>query len=445
MNGQRRPEAAPAQLAPKNIEPVGEPDTPLATAELLERVAGFVARYVVLPGESELVAIALFVLHTWAIDAAYATPYLVVVSPEPRAGKSLLLDVLERLVRCAWKTVSTTEAALFRKIDQDRPTLLLDEIDAIFGSNAERTEPLRAILNAGNRRRATATRVVRRSGDLEAREFNVFCPKVLTGIDTGRLPDTIRDRAIVVHMKRRHDGEPIGHFRERRADEEAEPIVEALRAWAERSTERLDDAEPALPHDLNDRSADAWEPLVAIADQAGGHWPQRAREAAIELSGDAGAEEASRGVQLLGAIQQAMRGREVIASAELLEKINQDEELPFGGWREGKGIDARTLAKLLKPFGVKPTSLRIDDQHTPKGYRATDLRDAWKRWLPSQEPQHAQQVQRATEPEVENNHQPAPVADVADVADVGGESLDADAELARLEDKGLCLDGEVAV
>jgi hypothetical protein len=436
MNGQRRPEAAPTQHTPKGIESVGEPDAPLAAAELLERVAEFVARYVVLPGESDLVAIALFVLHTWAIEGAHATPYLVVVSPERRTGKSRLLEVLRLLVRSPWHTVSPTEATLFRKIDQDKPTLLLDEIDAIFGSSTERTEPVRAVLNAGNRRGATATRVVGLGTKQEPREFNVFCPKVLAGIDAGRLPDTIRDRAIAIHMKRRHNGERIQRFRERKASEQASPIREALRMWSEPS-EALLDAEPKLPDELNDRAADAWEPLLAIADLAGGDWPQRAREAAVELSGDAGGEETSLGVQLLGATQRAMGSREVIATVELLDTINKDEELPLGGWRDGKGIDARGLAKLLKPYGIKPTSVRVDDYHTPKGYRAEDFRDAWQRYLPSQEPQQAQQAQRATESEAENNHKAASVADVADVAALTSGTLDPDAELERLRNKGL--------
>jgi hypothetical protein len=438
MNGQRRPEAAPTQHTLKNIEAGGEADAPLATSVLLQEVADIVSRYVVLPGESDLAAIALFVLHTWAIEGAHATPYLVVISPERRTGKSRLLEVLRLLVRSPWHTTLPTEATLIRKIEQDMPTLLLDEIDAIFGSSTERTEPLRAVLDAGNRRGATVPRVVGQS-NRETRDFNVFCPKVLAGIDTGRLPDTIRDRAVVVHMKRRHDGEPIRRFRERKARIEAEPIRDVLAAWAMAISEQLSGAEPDLPDALNDRAAEAWEPLLAIADLAGGRWPEHARGAALALSADDEADEVSRGVQLLGAIRRAFGSSEVIATVELLKAINENDELPFGGWREGQGIDARIIARLLRPYAIKPTSVRVDDAHTPKGYRAVDFYDAWARYLPAHEPQRAQQAQqeKATLGAV------ADVADVADVAALSSRSLDADAELARLEDKGLCLDGEV--
>ena len=77
---------------------------------------------------------------------------------------------------------------MFRKIANDRPTLLLDEVDAIFGSNTERTEPLRAIINSGNRPGAAVARCVGEGSRQIVKDFCVYCPKVLSGIDTGRSP-----------------------------------------------------------------------------------------------------------------------------------------------------------------------------------------------------------------------------------------------------------------
>ena len=286
------------------------------TGELLDDVTAFVGRYVVLPDEAERIAIALFTLHTWAFGAAHATPYLVVVSPERRTGKTRLLDVLRVLVREPWYATSPTEAVLFRKISRDRPTLLLDEIDAIFGSAGERTEPVRAILNAGNRAGASVPRCVGKGSELV--DFEVFCAKVLAGIRTNRLPDTIVDRAIVIRMKRRHAGEPVDRFRVRRASEQASDLGLWLEDWSGRHTAALADAEPDLPDELNDRAMDAWEPLVAIADLAGGEWPARARAAAIALSGNGDEDDATYGAQLLTAIKATMNGRDKIPTAELL-------------------------------------------------------------------------------------------------------------------------------
>ena len=206
------------------------------TGELLEQIIELMGRYVVLPGDAETVAVALYVLHTWALDGAHATPYLLAVSPEKRSGKTRLLEVLALLVRRPWRTNSTSEAAMFRKIERDAPTLLLDEIDAIFGSNSERTEPLRAILNSGNRRGVTVTRCVGK--EHEVAEFSVWCAKVLAGIDRDRrLPDTIRDRAITIRMRRRHDAEPVERFRQRKAEGLATPIHERALPGPPRSLE----------------------------------------------------------------------------------------------------------------------------------------------------------------------------------------------------------------
>ncbi len=183
------------------------------TGALLERVGALIARYIVLPSGEAKTVLALFVLHTWAIEAAHSTPYVAIVSAEKQSGKTRLLEVMALVVREPWHTASTTEAALFRKIETVEPTLLLDEIDAIFGSATERTEPLRACLNAGNRRGASVARCVGKGTKMEVQDFSAFCPKILAGIDTGRLPETIQDRAVMLRVKRRRDGEHVERLR----------------------------------------------------------------------------------------------------------------------------------------------------------------------------------------------------------------------------------------
>lgn len=347
--------------------------------------------------------------HTWALDAAHATPYLLVESPERRAGKTRLLEVMELLARAPWRIAAASEAAMFRKINADRPTLLLDEVDAIFGSAGERTEPLRAVLNAGNRPGACVARCVGGEGaNQQVMDFSVFCPKVLAGIDTGRVPDTITDRSIRIAMKRKTAGEPVAPFRYRQARSESQPIVEAAEAWASAHIEELYDAEPELPASLNDRAAEAWEPLLAIADLAGGAWPARARAAARGLVTEV--DEPGHGTRLLGrlhAIYDAS-GMDVLATETILKLVNADDELPFGGWRHGEGLDGRALARLLKPYGVKPRSVRLSDTDTAKGYRREQLEEVWARYLPHTHQETAQATQAS---------QPAPRLE-RDVTDV---------------------------
>ena len=139
----------------------------------LDDVAAFVRRYVVMSA-SQTAATALWVLHTHAVDAAEATPYLAVTSAEKRSGKTRLLEVLELIVRSPLPTANISDAALFRAIGSLTPTLLFDEVDGIF--RARDREDLRGLLNAGHRRGAVAYRCGgKKMTELES--FPVFCAK----------------------------------------------------------------------------------------------------------------------------------------------------------------------------------------------------------------------------------------------------------------------------
>lgn len=374
-------EEIPREEPPKEEE-APEPLAPETITGLLDDVLAFVDRYVVLPGDHERFAQALWVAHTYAFDGAHATPYMLVLSAEKRSGKTRDLEALGLLVSTPWPVIGASEAAIFRKIDRDRPTMLLDEVDALWGSNTERTEPLRAVLNAGNRPGAAVARCTGEGGT-NVEDFSVYCPKALFGIDNGRIPDTQRDRSIVIRMVRKTSAEPVERFRHRIADKEAQTLRKELAGWAAgAAVDLLLQAEPDLPLDLDDRAAEAWEPLLAIADMAGGDWPAKARAAALALSGDVDRDEVTTGTLLLGAIRDAFGESDRITTVELLAKINADEELPFGGWSDGNGLDGRRLAKLLKPYKVKPKTIKLADGSTAKGYLRESLSEVWSRWLP---------------------------------------------------------------
>lgn len=406
------------EQAVEHAPPLSSPAATEASdaGELLEAAESFIRRYVVPPGAHELATLALFTLHSHAVSAAHSTPYLIVLSPERRTGKTLLLEVIELIVARAWRIVAVSEAAMFRKIAQDRPTVLLDEVDAIFGSNSERTEPLRALLNAGNRPGSAVARCVGQ-GELRVVDFEVFGPKVLAGIDTGRLPDTIRDRGVEIRMKRKTSAEHVERFRVRHAAPVAEELRERLSQWAEEATTALREAEPDLPESLNDRAAEAWEPLLAIADSAGGEWPRRARAAAVALAAGAELEEVSSGTRVLAKLAELLSDRPVVSTEQSLEAINADEELPFGGWRDGRGLDARGLARQLRPYGLRPRTVKLPDGSTAKGYhRDARVEEAFARYLPrpSTEPSPPSPEGRPSA------HSRAEVTQVTQVTDLSG-------------------------
>jgi hypothetical protein len=362
------------------------PTAPVPLGPLLDAVEQLVTRYVVL-APAQVVAVVLWVAHAHAVEAADATPYLAVTSPVKRCGKTRLLEVLEPLVPGAWRVVSLSEAVLFRKIATAGTTVLLDEVDAIFRDRDDSTEGVRAVLNAGNRRGAVVARCVGKGHEL--RDFPVFCPKVLAGI--GTLPDTVADRSIPVRLQRRTAAERVARLRLRVLATEAEPVRQRLATWAAGAMPVLRDAVPAVPDVLTDRAAEAWEPLVAIADLAGGAWPKRAREAALALHGVADIE--STGVALLGAISESFTDAETKATRdrlltrELLELLVARDGEPWGSWwgqALAKGDvqgPAYKLSKLLRPFGITARSIRNGDDRG-QGYERADFLEAWSRYLP---------------------------------------------------------------
>jgi Protein of unknown function (DUF3631) len=357
--------------------------------ELLDQLASFLRRYVVLtPAQAD--AIALWIIHSHAFEAAETTPYLAITSAEKRSGKTRLLEVLEVLVANPMRTADMSEAALFRSLANEQATLLLDEVDAIFGPKTRERESLRAMLNAGHRRGATVRRVVGEGPTMRVEAFPVFCPKALAAI--GQLPDTVADRSIPIRLKRAAPSEPLERWRKREADPEAEKLRLRLAEVTAVSLEALTEARPSIPAELDDRAADGWEPLLAIADLAGGNWPERARRAALELSAGQLREEESVGIRLLADIRRVFteHGADRLPSTELAAALGEIEEAPWGDWR-GKTLDTRALAGLLKRYDIRPKVIRIGDK-TPSGYLKEWFEDPWRRYLPAQEPSELNKV-----------------------------------------------------
>src|SRR5215218_10379999 len=363
--------------------------------ELLVNLIGFIRRFVAL-SEAQVLLSALWIVHTHALDAAETTSYLNIRSAEKRSGKTRLLEVLSLLVARPWFTGRVTAAVLVRKVAAQTPTLLLDGSDAAFKGDREYAETLRGVLNAGFRRGGVASLCVGQGANMTYEDFPVYCPKVIAGI--GKLPDTVADRSIPIELRRRRPSEKVERFRLRKVGPQALPIQRDVRAWAQAHLERLSTAEPDLPDELDDRAQDIMEPLLAIADEVGGEWPERSRRAAVGLlTGEEREDAESLGVRLLRDVRDVFddKGGDKLPTVKLLEALNAMEEAPWGSLR-GEALDARGLARLLKPYGVKPEKLREGDD-TFRGYRQASFEDAWVRYL-SAPPGEAEHVEHPEQP-----------------------------------------------
>lgn len=352
---------------------------------LLDQLHDALTRYVVFPTPQAADAVTLWIAATHGQQAWEHAPRCAVISPEKRCGKSRLVDVAEATAYRSVVTVNISPAALVRSIgEEDPPTLFIDEADTIFGPKAaDNHEDLRGIVNSGHQRGRPYIRydiTTRRNESLAT-----FCMAMLAGI--GDLPDTIMDRAVVVRMRRRSPAETVAPYRTRRDGPPLHELRDALNFWVGEHVKELTEAVPDMP--VEDRAADTWEPLVAVADLAGGAWPKRARKAVMVMvaAQDTADVEASLGVRLLGDIRAVFTEWTVsfLPSAELVRALRGIED---GPWAD-MDLTTRRLSARLKPYGVEPGH---NAAKTARGYQRAAFADAFSRYLPSKSVQASAQA-----------------------------------------------------
>ena len=364
-------------------------------ADLLDDLTDQLRRFVAFPTDHAAHAVALWVVHTHCLGAFDSSPRLALLSPEPQSGKTRTLEVLEHTAAAPMLTSNTTVAVLARGLDAGTfITVLLDECDTVFGSKAKGDEDLRGLLNSGHRRGATYMRMVGDGAKMDARAFSTFSACALAGL--GDLPDTVMQRSVVLRMRRRAQGERVDAFRRRLHGPELEDLRTRVATWAATHEDSLRRRWPDMPEGVTDRPADVWEPLLAIADEAGGDWPDIARAACLALVTESRTTDSgSLGIRLLADLRMIWTpGAETMLTADLLDLLVGLDEAPWADLR-GKPLDARGLARRLRQYGVASQSVRVGEQ-TGKGYRRDELHDAWQRYLPA--PSEGSQGSQPTHP-----------------------------------------------
>jgi len=366
-----------------DVEPWSKP---VDGAELLDDVTHALARHVIAEKET-LRAAALWATFTWLVDVVQIAPIANITAPEKRCGKSVLLTALGKLVNRPLQVSNIGPAALFRSIELWSPTLLIDEVDAFLAAH----EDARGILNAGFTRDSAV--VIRCVGDDHIpTPFNVWGAKALCGI--GRIADTLADRSVPLRLRRRTPGESVENLRH--SDPALwEQLRSRLARFAQDNSDAIGKARPKPIEGLNDRANDSWEPLLAIADQVGAHWPKSARTAAIALHGLEG-DAPSVGVELLADVKAASESRNApkMFSADLLEQLVADDEAPWATWNRGKAMSARQLSARLADFGIKSKDIRLGSINK-KGYDKSDFRDAFDRYLSADTPSQSATTRHA--------------------------------------------------
>jgi hypothetical protein len=388
----------------------------------LDLVENYLRRFIAYPNEHALTAHILWIAHAHLIEDFETTPRLAFMSAEKESGKTRALEVTALLVPYPILSISASPALIVGLVSGGKPTILYDEIDGVFGNAKiqEANVDLRSVLNGGYRRGAKVHRCVVHGKKVDTETLDAFAPVAVTGLRT--LP--LASRCIFIRMRRRASDEAIEAFRYRYHVDQAKPIKQALVDWCEQHAAAIGNAEPDLPNGIEDRAADFWEPLRAIADDAADGWPERARAAAVYLTDAAAEESLTAGVELLSHIRDAFGAEEKMPTAILLEKLHARDESPWNDIR-GKPLNDRGLASRLKPYRIRSKNVWEEGNAVRKGYYAADFYDAWKRYLlpPDLSAMSAMSAMSARK----LNHKNKNLADIADIAaerqETGGNGL----------------------
>lgn len=376
--------------------PVPAPwDEPVDGNKLLEDLLRAYKSYVVLPTYGGP-TLALWTLYTYGFQHFEFSPRLAITSPEKRCGKSTLLIMLEILTHKALTASNISTASIYRVIELEQPTLLLDEADTFL-----RREPeMAGILNAGHRVGGQTIRTEYRGRQAVPTCFKCFSPCAIAAINKKSLPEPLLDRSICIQMRRKTADEHVERLRTRVAEQQFCDLRRKCVRFMSDFGEEIARLTPEIPDELSSRAADNWEPLLAIADFVGGIWPKIARNAAIGLIDKSDPDDENLGTQLLLDIRQIFANcpNTQINSTLLCDKLADIPESPWAeyGYRHER-INPRQVAKRLREYNIQSVNIRYGHQ-VVKGYRLEDFQEAFDRYLPK--------IDRdtATIPENESDH-----------------------------------------
>ncbi len=321
--------------------------------------------------------LAIWVMGTYVYKVFNYYGYLWFTSPLKRCGKSLALDLLAQVCfNATSRQINPSEASIFREIDSNSSTLIIDEVETLRSQDKERFSYLMAIFNGGFQAGSQISRVDK--NQFRVMNFEIYSPKVLAGIN--RVSDTIEDRSFRIFMPRKRRAETVRRFNLRKIKTEIEVLKEELYLWALRNVDEVWEVYSQLDgikevEDLDDRAKDVWEPILIIAsiiDTQDNDPCLTIFSKLTELAKDmhqarAGREYIDGIIPSLIAIFQKVLSQKLqdnfISSRDLLEIIKgEDGQLNFIN-------SAKSLASVLAKFNLYP---RQDKTGKIRGYVITE-------------------------------------------------------------------------
>jgi hypothetical protein len=340
--------AGSAEQSNDVVESLAPWDGPLDPAAIAEEIRTSVTAYAVVAPHVDT-ALALWVMASYRLNEFRKFPLLNITAPEMNCGKSVIIDLLACYCGRALEVENISPSAIYRTIELCQPTLLIDEADTFLKGN----EDARGILNSAHKRGGGVVRTV--GDDHEPKKFSTYTPIAIAGI--GAVHGTILSRCIVVQMERMG---PDDHIHTMMATDEPQALAarSKLLAWAAEVIPG--GVAMVVPKTGNRRIMDCWNPLFVIAHLLGGEWPERCLRAFQALN-QRDAEEDNPGTELLRDIRRVfeLEGGTAIHTSVLVESLIALDDSRWADWNRGRGINAKGVAKLLKPYRVRSQQIKI--------------------------------------------------------------------------------------
>jgi hypothetical protein len=333
---------------------------PVGTAELLTELRAQLRRYIIVHDEAGETAIVLWIPFAWLHEPiAVHSPILLLEGADGGEGKTTGCGVVNFLTPRAFRAAELTGAAFFHIVDQHHPTLIIDDADKLLQRRPELTHLVNVSWIRG-------TKIPRQDHGI-TRWYDVFCPKIISGVNV-QLEPTTASRCVKVRFLPKLKGEKVENFDEV-DNEDFQTLRRKCARWAADNAAALKAATPVLPPESNNRLTDNWILQLAIAELAGGDWPKLGREAAVKLSRQR--KSPSEGKRLLNRFYElaSERGR-YLPSVEVEKTLKADPTSEWADWHGRGPISQRGIAVVLERFDLHPEAepIRLPNGQRARGY-----------------------------------------------------------------------------
>lgn len=227
--------------------------------DIFNRIKDLFEKFVVVQKEF-LNVIACYIMMTYIYVLFQVIPYLW-LNGEKGTGKSTIMKIMSKLCFNAMFCSNVNPANIFRQIDNDGSTIILDEFEKMYG---EDKQEIIKILNQGFNIDGVVPRCVGQNNKIK--KFRSFSPKIMGGISN--IDDVLFERVIKYTTVKVKNAKITKYREDKNMKRTIDNLVDDLYIWgyiyADRIKDIYDNAQVSF-EGYSLREDDLWNPLLCIA------------------------------------------------------------------------------------------------------------------------------------------------------------------------------------